>query len=76
VLQQIELYLDGELRGELRIEVERHLGFCGPCLDHSAFQRRLKEVLRSKCGCGEVPPAVMQRVVALLAQDPVPPPAE
>lgn len=64
-LKQIELYLDGELHGALRVEIEAHLGACGPCLDHSEFQRRLKELLRAKCGCDEVPPAFAERMRSL-----------
>jgi hypothetical protein len=55
-LRQIELYLDDELVGFERVEVERHLGGCDPCTGHADFQRRLKEMLRDKCGCRDVPP--------------------
>jgi mycothiol system anti-sigma-R factor len=68
VLKQIELYLDGELVASLRLEIERHLGGCDPCSGHAAFQRRLKEMLRSKCGCDHVPPELVLRLRALLDQ--------
>jgi mycothiol system anti-sigma-R factor len=64
VLQQLELYLDGELVGSLRIEVERHLGGCGPCSGHAEFQQRLKDVLKSKCGCHDIPPELVERLKA------------
>ena len=70
VLKQIELYLDGELVGSVRLEIEQHLGGCDPCTGHAMFQRRLKEGLRSKCGCDEVPPAVFERIRSLLEQPP------
>lgn len=70
VLQQIELYLDGELEASLRVEVHQHLSGCNPCLDHSAFQQRIKDLLRAKCGCNEVPPHVLDRIQALLARGP------
>jgi mycothiol system anti-sigma-R factor len=66
VLKQIELYLDGELVGGLRVEIERHLGGCHPCSGHAEFQRKLKDVLRSKCGCRDVPPELLERVRSLL----------
>ena len=66
VLEQIELYLDGELVGSVRVEVEQHLGGCGPCTGHADFQRKLKEVVREKCGCREVPPELLERVRTLL----------
>ena len=64
VLQQIELYLDGELVESLRIEVERHLGGCGACTGHAEFQQRLKDAIRSKCGCHEIPPELIERLRA------------
>ena len=73
VLTQIELYLDGELDVSLHAEVHDHLGTCGDCADRSEFQRRLKDMLRAKCGCDEVPPALLKRVNAILRQ--IPPPS-
>jgi mycothiol system anti-sigma-R factor len=70
VLTQIELYLDGELEVSLHAEVHDHLGTCGDCADRSEFQRRLKDMLRAKCGCDEVPPALLKRVNAILRQIP------
>ena len=67
VLERIELYLDGELEGVVRVEIERHLGRCGPCMGHSEFQRRLKQLLRDKCGCGHVPAELEERIRALFA---------
>lgn len=71
VLRQLELYLDGELVALERVEIERHLGGCSPCHDHSEFQRTLKEMLRAKCGCDHVPPELADRIRGLLA-DPSP----
>jgi mycothiol system anti-sigma-R factor len=64
VLRQIELYLDGELVESLRVEVERHLGGCGACNGHAEFQQRLKDAIRSKCGCHEIPPELIERLRA------------
>jgi len=70
-LRQIELYLDGELVGFERVEIERHLGECSPCSGHSEFQRRLKEMLRAKCGCDEVPAELIERIRSMVeASDP------
>ena len=68
VLRQIELYLDGELVGVERVEIERHLEGCDPCSGHSAFQQRLKEMLRAKCGCDSVPDALVERIRSLTVQ--------
>jgi mycothiol system anti-sigma-R factor len=67
-LRQIELYLDGELVGFERVEVERHLGECFPCSGHSEFQRRLKELLRDTCGCDEVPADLVERIRLIVGQ--------
>jgi mycothiol system anti-sigma-R factor len=67
-LRQIELYLDGELVGLERLEIERHLGECSGCHGHSEFQRRLKDLLRDKCGCRDVPPELAERVRALFSE--------
>ena len=73
VLRQIELYLDGELVGVQRVEIERHLGGCDPCTGHADFQRKLKEMLRAKCGCNDVPPELLQRVRSMLQTPHTPP---
>jgi len=62
VLEQVELYLDGELDAAVRLEIHHHLEKCGPCMDHSEFQRRLKELLRAKCGCDQVPADLLERI--------------
>ena len=75
VLRQIELFLDGELVGVERVEIERHLGECSPCNGHSEFQRRLKEMLRATCGCDDVPVELIERVRFLVLAPRDQPPA-
>jgi mycothiol system anti-sigma-R factor len=67
-LKRIELYLDGELAGLERSEVERHIGECTDCYGHSEFQRRLKDMLRETCGCKDVPQALVVRLQRLVAE--------
>lgn len=69
VLRDIQTYLDGEVAGEACDEIERHLGACGPCLDRADFLRGLRELLRAKCGCDEVPPELEARVRSLLRRE-------
>ena len=45
-------------------QVERHLRACGPCHDHSDFQQHVKDLLRAKCGCDEVPADLLGRIRA------------
>lgn len=68
VLEQVERYLDGELEAAARLEIDEHLEACGPCMDRSEFQRSLKELIRAKCGCDELPPQVLERLRSTLAQ--------
>jgi mycothiol system anti-sigma-R factor len=70
VLRRLELYLDGELAGGLCLEIEEHLVTCSPCTGHSDFHRKLKEMLRSKCGCHEVPAHVLEQVRVVLEREP------
>jgi mycothiol system anti-sigma-R factor len=49
VLHEVELYIDGELDADRTVQLADHLGSCGPCMQHAAFQSRLKEIVRRKC---------------------------
>jgi anti-sigma factor (TIGR02949 family) len=49
ILQEIELYIDGELDADHTTVFASHLASCTPCLEHASFQAKLKEILRSKC---------------------------
>ena len=62
VLRQVERYLDGELDVLHVQELELHVGGCGTCLDRLEFQRALKALIAEKCGCREVPPALLERI--------------
>lgn len=70
VLRRIELYLDGELEADVRVEIEEHLVLCGDCTDHSDFQRMLKGLIKAKCGCDEVPVHLLERISRTLRSQP------
>lgn len=70
VLEEIELYLDGELDPSLHQEVHRHLEACGPCMDHADFQRHVRELLKAKCGCDELPDRLAERIRAIVETPP------
>lgn len=67
VLREIELYLDGEA-GAAHAEIHQHLEICGPCLDHAEFRRRLKELLRCKCGCDDLPDSLERRIRSMFTE--------
>lgn len=66
-LLEIEAYLDAELDPDLRREVERHLSGCSHCFDRGEFKRKLRDIVRRKCGeVGELPPSVADRIRAAI----------
>ena len=62
ILEQVELYLDGELAASVHAEIHAHLEACSPCMHHSEFKRHLKELVRDRCGCDEVPSDLLERI--------------
>jgi anti-sigma factor (TIGR02949 family) len=49
VLIEIEHFLHGELDPERSAVLADHLVTCLPCFDRAEFQRKLKEIVRTKC---------------------------
>jgi len=49
VLHEIEHFIDGELDPSRSAHLAQHIAGCGSCLGRADFQRRLKEIVRSKC---------------------------
>jgi anti-sigma factor (TIGR02949 family) len=64
-LRSLAAYLDDELAGDERQNVQRHLDVCRSCYSRAEFERRLKFELR-KLGKDEVPVGFEQRVRRLL----------
>jgi mycothiol system anti-sigma-R factor len=67
-------YLDGELTFERRIQIQRHLDDCGPCLDAFDFEAELKIVVARKCR-DQVPEELRQRVARAILEASGQPPA-
>jgi anti-sigma factor (TIGR02949 family) len=61
VLAEIEHFLHGELDQDQAVRLADHLDTCPPCFERAEFQRKLKEVVRSKCR-SEAPAHLMWRV--------------
>jgi mycothiol system anti-sigma-R factor len=67
-LAELEAYLDGELPREARGRVESHLLECSPCFSRGEFRRRVREIVRRKCGvAAEMPEGVVTRVRSVIA---------
>lgn len=67
-LKEIERFLDGELPGDLRIKVQKHLSGCNPCMDRTEFRQHLKDMIASKCSGDTPPPELIVRVRALIEE--------
>lgn len=67
-LLELEAYLDGELAGPGRAEIERHLFGCGSCFDRSEFRVRVREIIRQKCVVqDDLPDEVAVRIRQLIS---------
>jgi len=60
-------FLDGELTDDRRLEIQRHLRECSPCLEAFDFEAELKIVVGRKCR-DQVPPALRDRVAQALLE--------
>lgn len=61
-------YLDGELTDERRIEIQRHLDDCSPCLKAYDFEAELRAVIAQRCQ-EKVPDSLLERVRRALADE-------
>jgi mycothiol system anti-sigma-R factor len=61
VLHQVEHYLHGELASDKAAVLAEHLSECGHCLDRAEFQRKLKDIVRSKCR-SDTPTHLVERI--------------
>lgn len=75
-LNEIYIYLDGEMTASARARIEQHLRDCSPCLEAFDFEAELRRVVSDKCR-EHVPDDVRARILTALeagAFDPAEPP--
>jgi len=48
-LNQLQVFLDGELTEERRRLIASHLDLCPPCLDRHDFEAELRRVIAQRC---------------------------
>ncbi|MFA9445094.1 mycothiol system anti-sigma-R factor [Egicoccus sp. AB-alg6-2] len=65
-LEQLELYLDGELPNTTLEEVKAHLTACYPCTDRASFEEQLRAIVRRDC-VESAPPSLLVRIREHLA---------
>ncbi len=58
-------FLDGELTPSRRLEIQRHLDGCSPCLEAFDFEAELKVVIARRCR-DQVPQHLRARVASAL----------
>jgi mycothiol system anti-sigma-R factor len=60
-------YLDGELTPERRVEIQRHLTECEPCLHAFDFEAELKVVIARSCR-DQVPDHLRSKIAEAIAE--------
>jgi mycothiol system anti-sigma-R factor len=68
VIEQVYLYLDGEIDDEGRAKVREHLDECAPCLRQFGLEQDVKALVARKCGGDTAPNDLKERLVVRLQQ--------
>jgi mycothiol system anti-sigma-R factor len=68
VIEQVYLYLDGEIDDDARMKVREHLDECAPCLRKFGLEQDVKALVARCCGGDVAPDGVRERIVVRLQQ--------
>ena len=68
VIEQVYLYLDGEINDEGRAKVRQHLDECAPCLRQFGLENDVKALVARCCGGDTAPDHLRERLVVRLQQ--------
>jgi mycothiol system anti-sigma-R factor len=68
VIEQVYLYLDGEIDDEQRTIVRQHLDECAPCLRQFGLENEVKALVARSCGGDTAPDGVKERLMVRLQQ--------
>ena len=68
VIEQVYLYLDGEIDDEARAVVREHLDECAPCLRKFGLEQDVKALVARTCGGDVAPEGLRERLVVRLQQ--------
>jgi anti-sigma factor (TIGR02949 family) len=63
IIEELNIFLDGEITPEKKASIIRHLDGCLNCLHVFDFHAELRLVIAAKCR-DEVPPGLLERVEA------------
>lgn len=70
-LEQLELFLDGELPGGDLGRIRKHLSACYPCADRATFEEQLRALVKERCAEAAPPDlrdAILRRLDEMAAQ--------
>ncbi len=70
-LEQLELFLDGELPGTDLGRIRAHLAACYPCADRATFEGQLRALVKERCAEASPPDlrlAIMRRLDEMSTQ--------
>jgi len=68
VLNEVFLYLDGEMNVERRNTIRRHLDECSPCLRKFGIEREVRALVARCCGNDVAPAELRERVRLKLSE--------
>jgi len=68
VIEQVYLYLDGEIDDEGRSMVREHLDECAPCLRQFGLEQDVKALVARCCGGEVAPDGFKQRLLVRLQE--------
>lgn len=68
VLDQVYVYLDGELGEHGSAKIREHLHECGHCLREYGLEEAVKKLVASRCGSEHAPPELKTKVLERIAE--------
>jgi mycothiol system anti-sigma-R factor len=66
VLEQVYLYLDGEMGDDDIGRIRQHLDECAPCLRQFGVEQEVKALVARSCGCQSAPDGLRAKVMLRL----------
>lgn len=68
IIEQVYLYLDGEIDDAARHKVREHLDECAPCLRQFGLEQDVKALVARCCGSDTAPEGLKQRLMVRLQE--------
>jgi mycothiol system anti-sigma-R factor len=68
VLEQVYVYLDGEIGPDDCAKIREHLDECGPCLRQYGLDQAVKALVARSCGCDRAPEELRAKVLTRIRE--------